>query len=196
MWMMPVFRSRVLLVAAALSAALLLLAACEDDGNGGETPAGGDTPTAEATSDGGTPADGGTPVDGETPDDGATDGDDADGRDGVTPDDGAGPDGGNGGDTTADVQMVTGRQFSPNQLTIAAGTDVTISTANTDPGIPHSFAIYNTQQDADGGSDPLAEVATCNGPCEDEVTVNLPGGQYFFRCEVHGSSMSGTLTAR
>lgn len=198
MWMMVLFRSRALLVAAALSAALLLFAACKNDGNGDETPAGdGDTPTAEATAGGGTPADGGgTPVDSETPQDGATPGDGTDGGDGVTPDDGSGSDGGNGGGATADVQMVTGRQFSPNQVTIAVGTDVTITTANTDPGIPHSFAIYNTQEDADGGSDPLAEVERCNGPCEDEVTVNLPGGQYFFRCEVHGSSMSGTLTAR
>ncbi|MEX0801059.1 MAG: cupredoxin domain-containing protein [Dehalococcoidia bacterium] len=186
---------RWLTLPALLALALLLFAACEDDGNGGETPAGGDTPAAEATADDQPSDGGGTPVDGETPDDGATDG--------ATPDDGDDGDGADGGEATPAggagqtiVQMVTGRQFSPDEIFIAAGTDVTITTDNTDPGIPHSFAIYNTQQDADGGSDPLAEVDTCNGPCQDEVTVNLDGGTYFFRCEVHGSSMSGTLTAR
>jgi plastocyanin len=209
MWMTRTVSLRWLVLPALLAVALVTFAACKTGGDADKTPAaGGETPTVETTADDGAPADGEATADDGAPDgatdgagDGATNGDAGDGAgDGGAPANGEDDGGGNGGGAPSGggtvVQMVSGRQFSPAQLLIAAGKSVTITAKNTDPGIPHSFALYNSEQDASGGANPIAETATCSGPCEGEVNVNLDGGVYFFRCEVHGNSMSGTLTAR
>ena len=116
-----------------------------------------------------------TPVGGETP------------ADGETPATGETPVGGD----TAGIQMVPGNAFDTGELSIAAGVAVTITADNTD-GF-HSFAVYNSQDDARGGEESIAETGTCNAPCVDSVTVNLAAGEYFFRCEVHPIIMTGTL---
>ncbi len=95
-----------------------------------------------------------------------------------------------GGDT-AEIQMLSGNSFDTGELSIAADSDVTITADNTD-GF-HSFAIYNSEDDARGGEESIAETETCGGPCVDSVTVNLAAGEYFFRCEVHPFFMTGTL---
>ncbi len=97
-----------------------------------------------------------------------------------------------GGGDTAGIQMVPGNAFDTRELTIAAGVAVTITADNTD-GF-HSFAVYNSRDEAEGGSEPIDETETCNAPCVDSVSVNLAAGEYFFRCEVHPTIMTGTLT--
>ncbi len=96
-----------------------------------------------------------------------------------------------GGGDTAGIQMVPGNAFDKGELTIAADADVTITADNTD-GF-HSFAVYNSRDEAEGGSEPIDETGTCNAPCVDSVSVNLAAGEYFFRCEVHPTIMTGTL---
>ncbi len=96
-----------------------------------------------------------------------------------------------GGGDTAVIQMVPGNAFDTRELTIAAGVDVTITADNTS-GF-HSFAVYSSRDVAESGSGPITETETCNAPCVDTVSVNLAAGEYFFRCEVHPSVMTGTL---
>ena len=97
------------------------------------------------------------------------------------------------GGATAEIKMLPLTTFDTTVLTIAADTDVTITADNTD-GF-HSFAVYNSRDEAESGADSIDETETCNAPCTDTVTVNLAAGEYFFRCEVHRNVMTGTLIA-
>ena len=99
-----------------------------------------------------------------------------------------------GGGTTAEIKMIPGTAFDRAQLTIAAGTDVTVTADNTDG--THSFAVYNSQEEASGGAESLGETEVCTAPCTETVTLNLAAGEYFFRCEVHQTVMTGTLIAQ
>ena len=120
-----------------------------------------------------TPAAGETPAGGETP------------AAGETP---------TGGGDTAEIQMLPGATFDTDELIIDAGVDVKITADNTD-GF-HNFAVYNSEDDAFAGEDSIAETETCSSPCVDSVSVNLAAGEYFFRCEVHPTIMTGTLTVQ
>jgi len=95
------------------------------------------------------------------------------------------------GGATAEIQMLPGTTFDTDELTIDAGVDVTITADNTS-GF-HSFAVYNSRDEAESDSDSIAETETCNAPCVESVSVNLAAGEYFFRCEVHPTNMTGTL---
>lgn len=101
-----------------------------------------------------------------------------------------------GGGATAEISMIPTIQFDTSELTVAADTDVTITADNTDPGISHNFAVYSSRDAADSGEEALAATETCAGSCTDEVTLNLTAGEYFFRCQVHPSQMTGTLTVQ
>jgi plastocyanin len=96
---------------------------------------------------------------------------------------------------TAEIKMIPTIRFDKSELTIAADTNVTITVENADDGVRHNFAVYESEDDALGGEDPIAETEICTAPCVDTVTLNLSAGEYFFRCEVHPSQMTGTLIA-
>lgn len=98
-----------------------------------------------------------------------------------------------GGGATAEIRMVPTIQFDTAELTIAAGTDVTITVDNIDTGIPHNFAVYTSRDAAESGEEALAATEICTAPCTEVVTLNLSAGEYFFRCEVHPAQMTGTL---
>ena len=93
-----------------------------------------------------------------------------------------------GGDT-AEIQMLPGLTFDKSELTIAADADVTITADNTDD--THNFAAYT--DDPGEGGELIDETEICSAPCVNSVTVNLAAGEYFFRCEVHPTIMTGTL---
>ena len=126
-----------------------------------------------SSSDGGdkTPAAGQSPATGQTP------------AAGQTPSGGA----------TAEIKMVPGTAFDKDELRIPASTAVEITADNTD-GF-HSFAVYESEAAAQNGEDPIAETETCSAPCKRTVEVSLSAGEHFFRCEVHPTQMTGTLTA-
>ncbi len=92
--------------------------------------------------------------------------------------------------------MVPGIRFDKTELTIAANTNVTITADNTAAGIRHSFAVYKTKADADSGKPAQGETDICMGPCKKTVTLKLAAGEYFFRCEVHPTQMTGKLAVR
>jgi plastocyanin len=85
--------------------------------------------------------------------------------------------------------MVSSIRFDRAELTISANTDVTITADNTETGVPHSFSVYRTS----AAQENLGKTDICTAPCTNVVTLNLPPGEYFFRCEVHPQQMTGTL---
>lgn len=103
-----------------------------------------------------------------------------------------------GGDTpaaggaTAEIKMLPLNTFDRSELTIAADTDVTITADNTDG--THNFAVYTS--DPAGGGELIDQTEIHVAPFVDTVTVSLAAGEYFYRCEVHPTIMTGTLIAQ
>ena len=108
--------------------------------------------------------------------------------------------GGDGdGDDVSDALQIevtsTGISFAPDALEAAAGEDFRIVYANLHDGIPHSLAIFASEDDATGGGDPIAATTVKNGADTQELLVaGLAAGDYFVWCEIHTSTMTATLT--
>jgi nitrite reductase (NO-forming) len=84
--------------------------------------------------------------------------------------------------------------FEPNDVTIPADTDVTITLPNHGV-ILHNFSITDHENE-DLPFEPI-DVNIDPGATE-EVTINAPAGEYYFYCNVPGheaAGMFGTLTA-
>ncbi len=99
-------------------------------------------------------------------------------------------------EAAAEIKMIPSIKFDKNMLTIAADKNVQVTADNTDTGVRHNFAVYRSKADADAGKTAIAQTTICAGPCKGTVTLNLTPGEYFFRCEVHRTQMTGTLTAK
>ena len=97
------------------------------------------------------------------------------------------------GAATAEIKMVAGTAFDTDELTIPAGTAVEITADITD-GF-HSFAVYESEDAAQNGEDPVAETEACSSPCTKTVEVTLAAGEHFFRCQVHTTAMTGVIVA-
>lgn len=100
------------------------------------------------------------------------------------------------GEQTVEIRMIPSIRFDKAELTIRAETDVTITAENRDNRIRHNFAVYTSRDEAERGSDPIALTETCTAPCTYSVTLILDAGEYFFRCEVHPTQMTGTFIVR
>ena len=80
--------------------------------------------------------------------------------------------------------------FDADCLAAPAGKPFKIVFDNMDAGIPHNVAIYTD----DSAETSLFVGETFNGP--DVVTYKVPAleaGTYFFRCDVHSTTMTGTF---
>jgi nitrite reductase (NO-forming) len=91
--------------------------------------------------------------------------------------------------TTIDV-MAMNSAFDADCLAAPAGEPFEIVFDNMDAGIPHNVAIYTDET----ASTALFVGETINGP--DVITYEVPAldaGTYFFRCDVHPTTMTGTF---
>lgn len=80
-------------------------------------------------------------------------------------------------------------QFDTNTLHAPASEPFTLVFRNDDPGIPHNVAIYTDSS----ATTALFVGKIFNGPATMDYQVPaLPGGSYFFRCDVH-HNMTGTF---
>jgi plastocyanin len=71
-----------------------------------------------------------------------------------------------------------------------AGT-VRITFDNKDSGVPHNIQFFNG---GDASAPSLGATDTANGPIKQQLTLDLTPGQYYFQCDVHPTTMKGTLT--
>ena len=110
------------------------------------------------------------------------------------PDDAGGPgdDGnGNGDAVTGDLEITAlNSQFDKPELVAPANEEVTIAFHNQDANLPHNIAFY-----LDSGADRvIARGELFPGVDTQTLTFNTPNpGTYFFRCDVHPTTMVGDL---
>jgi len=97
---------------------------------------------------------------------------------------------------TVEIAAVPRMKFDKDTITVKAGSQVTLKFANNDTGVPHNWAAYT---DSTASTlIPGAKTEVCTGPCEDEITFTAPDqpGDYFFRCDIHPATMTGTLVVQ
>lgn len=91
---------------------------------------------------------------------------------------------------------VVGRnlRFDVEELSVSAGVPFTIVFDNRDAGIPHNLALYRSGPPAE---DAVAKTEVETGPATQRLAVPaLEAGRYFYQCDVHPATMTGTLMAR
>jgi len=84
--------------------------------------------------------------------------------------------------------------FNTSTITVPAGAMVTMNFDNRDSGIPHNFAAYTDSSASK--SIFVGEVIT--GPETTTYTFTAPSdpGTYFFRCDVHPTTMTGQFIVK
>ncbi|MGH2740305.1 MAG: cupredoxin domain-containing protein [Actinomycetota bacterium] len=81
--------------------------------------------------------------------------------------------------------------FSTDLLSFLAGKQITIRFRNDDASIPHNVAIYTDES----GQSSIFVGEIITGVAEAEYSFAAPEpGSYFFRCDVHPTTMFGTVT--
>jgi plastocyanin len=106
------------------------------------------------------------------------------------PDDGGG--GGGGSGENVGTIVAVNLLFDPTTFTVPAGEPSIVTMDNQDGGIPHNIAIYTD----DSASESLFVGELITGPASiDYELPALDAGEYFFRCDVHPTTMVGTVTA-
>jgi plastocyanin len=82
--------------------------------------------------------------------------------------------------------------FNLSTITVPAGAKVTINFDNKDSGIPHNFSLY---KDSTATPPALFQGQIIRGPATATYTFTAPTtpGNYFFRCDIHPTIMTGTF---
>jgi plastocyanin len=114
----------------------------------------------------------------------------------VEEDEVAAVDGGDGGPTggpTIVTLVAQNIKFDKSTITATAGLDVTVTLDNRDAGVLHNVAFYTNR----GATSKIFGGPLITGPATDTFTFQAPGaGSYFFRCDVHPDTMTGTFAVR
>jgi plastocyanin len=79
--------------------------------------------------------------------------------------------------------------FNMSTFSVSAGAQVTINFSNDDAGIPHNFALY-TDSSANQ-SIFVGDIVTGPGSAVYTFITPTSPGTYFFRCDIHPTTMTG-----
>lgn len=94
---------------------------------------------------------------------------------------------------TVDISA-TGVKFNTSTITVKTGGNVRIRFKNNDQGTDHNVAIYKSSTD----KTPVAPGSVSTvfpGVNENDFSFAIPAaGSYYFQCDVHPTTMSGTFT--
>ena len=83
--------------------------------------------------------------------------------------------------------------FDTKQISVPAGTAVTVVFKNNDSGIPHNFAVYQKLSGSQIKAVFVGDTITGSATITYHFVAPAAGGDYFFECDVH-PSMNGTFT--
>jgi plastocyanin len=105
-----------------------------------------------------------------------------------------------GGTPTGEVTEVTivakNITFDLGEIRAPAGGTVHLTVDNQDGGVIHNWALYTSEDAANAGDAPLASTELEAGPVQQELTFTAPdAGEYFYRCDVHPTTMTGKFIA-
>jgi plastocyanin len=82
--------------------------------------------------------------------------------------------------------------FSTDALSAEPGKPIDLEFDNADPGIGHNVVVFDG---ADDKAPTLFEGTVVTGPTKTQYQIKaLTDGSYFFHCEIHPTTMTGTLT--
>jgi plastocyanin len=81
--------------------------------------------------------------------------------------------------------------FDQSTITAPAGSTVVMTFINNDAGIPHNFALYSDRTTT--GRIFVGDVVTGVKTVTYTFTAPSAPGNYFFRCDVHPETMTGTF---
>jgi plastocyanin len=83
--------------------------------------------------------------------------------------------------------------FSTDALAVPSDEPFTIAFDNADPSVPHNVVVFDG---ADAEAPELFAGELITGPAQIDYQLEaVPEGEYFFHCEVHPTTMVGTMTA-
>jgi plastocyanin len=101
-------------------------------------------------------------------------------------------DGGTPGGPVTLTVVAQNIQFDRRTITASAGAEMTITLNNRDAGVPHNIAFYTNRS----ASSPIQVGELITGPATTVSRFNAPStpGNYFFHCDAHPDSMTGTFT--
>jgi plastocyanin len=86
--------------------------------------------------------------------------------------------------------------FNTRTITVNTGGQVRVRLDNRDAGTQHNIAFYQSATNIQPVS-PGSIGTTFPGPGIDDTVFNVPAaGSYFFRCDVHPTTMTGTFTVQ
>jgi plastocyanin len=96
-----------------------------------------------------------------------------------------------GGTSVALTLTAKNIAFDRSTLSAPAGSTVALTFVNDDAGVPHNFALYTDATTAT----PIFQGAIITGPLTTTYTFVAPGtpGTYFFRCDPHPATMTGSF---
>ena len=116
-------------------------------------------------------------------------------KDAASADGGAGDGGGGtpGGPVTVRV-VAKDLKFDRRSLAASPGASVTVTLDNQDAGVLHNIAFYTNQ----AASTKIAGGELFAGPGTRDLQFTAPSaaGNYFYRCDVHPDTMTGTFSVR
>jgi plastocyanin len=99
------------------------------------------------------------------------------------------------------VELVAGPKassegFEQTSLAVPADAPIDIDFDNQEQGVQHNVVIFTEDPEEQPDQTPLFSGGLINGPAKTTYPVSpLPEGSYFFHCEVHPATMTGTITA-
>ena len=108
-----------------------------------------------------------------------------------------GVDGDNGGEPGGPVMtrvVAKDLKFDRRSITASTGVSVTVTLDNQDAGVLHNIAFYTNNQ----ATSAIAVGELFPGIATRDLQFTAPGapGNYFYRCDVHPDTMTGTFAVR
>ncbi len=87
-----------------------------------------------------------------------------------------------------------GMAFDTSTITVSAGAHITITFINNDSGVPHNIAFYTSS----AATTVIYKGARITGVSTVTYTFDAPTtpGTYFFRCDVHPTTMTGQFIVK